>query len=98
MTRLKEDLGDQTLKVKLVKKLNSEKKKEKHDNNYKPLIYKGHHINTLEELRDLVSIESFEEVVQGIVRKTRIRENVQAVPEADRDITNRVDPTFFKLV
>jgi hypothetical protein len=75
MTKLKEDLGDQNLKVKLVKKPTIDKKKEKNDNDYKPLIYKGHHINTLEELRDLVSIESFEEVVQGIVRKTRIKEN-----------------------
>ena len=75
MTKLKEDLGDQNLKVKLVKKLTIDKRKEKNDNDYKPLIYKGHHINTLEELRDLVSIESFEEVVQGIVRKTRIKEN-----------------------
>jgi hypothetical protein len=75
MTKLKEDLGDQNLKVKLVKKPTIDKKKENNDNDYKPLIYKGHHINTLEELRDLVSIESFEEVVQGIVRKTRIKEN-----------------------
>jgi hypothetical protein len=75
MTKLKEDLGEQNVQVKLVKKLNTDKKKEKNDNDYKPLIYKGHHINTLEELRDLVSIESFEEVVHGIVRKTRIREN-----------------------
>jgi hypothetical protein len=56
MTRLKQDLGEQNVQVKLVKKLTMDKKKEKNDNDYKPLIYKGHHINTLEELRDLVSI------------------------------------------
>ena len=56
MTKLKEDLGDQNLKVQLAKKLTIDRKKEKNDNDYKPLIYKGHYINTLEELRDLVSI------------------------------------------
>lgn len=36
--------------------------------------------------------------MQGIVRKIRIKENAQEVPEADRDITNRIDPVFFNLV
>jgi len=75
MTKIQDDLGEQNVKLKLTKKLVTDKKKEKNDNDYKPLIYKGHHINTLEELRDLVKIESFEEVIQGIVRKTRIKEN-----------------------
>ena len=79
-------------------KLKTEKKKEKVEYDHKPLIYEGHHINTLEELRDLVKIWTFEESVQGIVRKIRIKENAQGVPEADRDITNRIDPVFFNLV
>jgi len=36
--------------------------------------------------------------VHGVIRETRIKENSKGVPEADRDITNRIDPVFFNLV
>ena len=75
MTRIKEDLGESNVKLKLTKKLKTEKKKEKAEFDHQPLIYEGHHINTLEELRDLVKIKTFEEAVHGIVRKTRVKEN-----------------------
>ena len=75
MTKLKEDLGESSVKLKITKKPQTERKKEKAEQDYKPLIYEGHHINTLEELRDLVKIKTFEEAVQGTLRKTRIKEN-----------------------
>ena len=79
MNKIKEDLGESSIKLKLNKKLKT-KSKELNDNAYKPLVYKDfegkdHHVNTLEELRELIKIESFETVVQGIVRKNRIKEN-----------------------
>ena len=67
MNKIKEDLGESSIKLKLNKKLKT-KSKELNDNAYKPLVYKDfegkdHHVNTLEELRELIKIESFETVV-----------------------------------
>jgi hypothetical protein len=52
-------------------------------------------ITTHKELKDLIKIDSFEEVVHGHIRRLREKENETNVPEVDRDPANRIDPKFF---
>lgn len=74
MNKLKSDLGEENVKLTLARKVRSDKKKEKSDPDQQPLFYEGQLINTLEELRDLVKIKTFEEAVVGEVRKIRNKE------------------------
>lgn len=65
------------------------------DLNVSPLRYNGHVITTHKELRDKISIDGFEEVIHGHIRKIREKENETNVPEIDRDPANKIDPKFF---
>lgn len=78
--------------------------KEKKSNNYlndnidysvSPLMYNGHVVTTHKELKDLIKLDSFEEVIHGHIRAIREKEYSQNVPEVDRDPCNKIDPKFF---
>ena len=62
-----------------------------------PLKYQGQVVTTHKELRDLISIDSFEDAI-GYVRAVRAKENESSVPEVDRNPCTKVDPTFHGLV
>ena len=61
----------------------------------RPLVYNGHNITTHKELKDLIKLDTFEEVIHGHIKKIRDKENETNVPEVDRDPANKIDPKFF---
>lgn len=62
-----------------------------------PVRYNGQIVSTHKELKDLIQIDSFQDVI-GHIRKIRHVENVLSLPESERDPVNRIDPKFFNLV
>jgi hypothetical protein len=61
-------------------------------------MYNGVVVNSQNELKDLIKFDSFEEVIYGKIAKVRERENVNDIPDADRDPCNKIDPKFYNLV
>jgi hypothetical protein len=93
LENIQSEIGDKVVQQKSGKKKSISN--QSIDINVRPLLYNGHVITTHKELKDLIKIDSFEEVVHGHIRRLREKENETNVPEVDRDPANRIDPKFF---